>query len=231
MTSMNDEIFGKFVETLQTSIDLKKKINNSEENQLETLTGVIDNYLRYFLDLEVKETKRIRGAQPSSQVIFGSGTDEDELIKVLEKSLMELGIRFKRHKSSGSLDFFSIKNNTVPGLLQGRGHCLITIQSRFRDRGPVIKMECLRENQIVKVLDGKLETLTVVFWNGRSMSKSIFSPDSIDDLDKIEPDDSGLFNFELTARSGQKNMRIKADFTVTLNSGFILERITSLDRG
>jgi len=231
MTSINDEIFGKFVETLQTTIDLKNKINTSEENQLDMLTEVVDNYLRYFLDLEIKETKRIRGSQPSSQIIFSSKISEDKLISVIEKSLMELGIRFKRHKSPGSLDFFTIRNNTVPGLLQGRGNCLITLQSRFRDKGPVIKMECLRENQVVKVLDGKMETLTIIFWNGRSMSKSSFHLEDSSCIDNAEPDDSGLFNFELTSKNGQRNIRLKADFSLTLNGGFILERITSLDRG
>ena len=233
MNSRNEKVADDFLSKLQSELEHRKKVDLSEKEQLDAIMEVILNYLKYFSDLHIKSPKTINGKHP--HVIFDlPDTEVDDLIEVMEKSLMELGIRFKRHRFQGSLPLFSAKNNTVPNLLHGRGYFLITFSTRFKKGGSSLRIECLRENQVVKVLDGKLDNLTLVYWNGSGMSRTSFDPICEEETKKaidLPDDETGYVTIDLVARKGNKNLKAVGDFTLTLNDELILERITSLARG
>lgn len=230
MKSYSADILSDFIGKLEEELNIKNKIHKSEESQLQTIVSVFDNYLKYYCDLNPKGVRTIRGPHPSCIIEFYKNVDVEDVSACLRKSFMELGIRFKQHKFSGSLSMFSCKNNTVPGLLDGRGYFLVSFSDGFKGRGCSVKIECLRDNQVIKILDGKLENLTVVFWNGRGMSRSTFSASEIDPHIIPVCEETGLLNLELVS-TNRKNIKAKAEFTKTLNDGIILERITSIDRG
>jgi hypothetical protein len=233
MSIHQDKLVDDFLAKIESELEHKKKLNLSEKEQLETIIEVITNYLRYFAEVDVKEPKLIRGKHPHV-IIDAPKTDVEDLISAVEKLFMELGIRFKRHRFQGSLSLLSAKNNTVPGLVYGRGYFLVTPSTKFKTTGSTLRIECLRENQVVKVLDGKLDNLTLVYWNGRGMSRMAFDPVCEDEKKKaIEyPDDqTGFVTLDLVARKKEKNIKAVGDFTLTLNDELILERITSLARG
>lgn len=233
MGTQNEKVVDDFLSKIQSELEHKKKVDLSEREQLDAILDVVFNYLKYFSDLHIKSPKAINGKHP--HVIFDlPDTDVEELIVVMEKSLMELGIRFKRHRFQGSLPLFSAKNNTVPGLLHGRGYFLITFSTRFKKKGSNLKIECLRENQVVKVLDGKIDNLTLVYWNGSGMSRTAFDPICKEETKKameLPDDETGYVTIDLVARKKNKNLKAVGDFTLTLNDELILERITSLARG
>jgi hypothetical protein len=228
MRDPNETILDQFIQGLERELDLRNKIHISEQSQLETIGSILESYLKYFEDLKIKNIKHIKGLHPSVLLEFYKSTQIEEIVESVRKSLMELGIRFKQHKFPGSVVMFSCKNSTVPGLLDGRGYFLISFLSSFKSKGCSIKIECLRENQVIKVLDGKLESLSVVFWTGKSMNRTLLSP-----ADPIEgefiPDEDGILNVDLISSSGQ-NIKAKAEFSRSLNDGIILERITSVIR-
>jgi len=232
-THHNEKVVEDFLSKLQSELDHRKKVDLSEREQLDTIWEVLLNYLKYFSDINIKSPKIIGGKQP--HIVFDlPNTDVDKLISVMEKSLMELGVRFKRHRFQGSLPLFSAKNNTIPGLLHGRGYFLITFSTRFKKRGSTLKIECLRENQVVKVLDGKLDNLTLVYWNGSGMSRNSFDPICDKETKKameFPDDETGYVTIDLVARKSGKNIKAVGDFSLTLNDELILERITSLARG
>ncbi len=232
MSTHHGKLVDDFLAKVESEIEHKKKVNFSEIEQLETILDVI-NYLRYFAEIDVKEPKIIGGKHPHL-ILDIPKTDVDDLVHLVEKFLMELGIRFKRHRFQGSLPLLSAKNNTVPGLVYGRGYFLMTPSTKFKRKGSTLRIECLRENQVVKVLDGKLDNLTLVYWNGKGMSRMSFDPACEDEKKKaIEyPDDqTGFVTLDLVARKREKNLKAVGNFTLTLNDGLILERITSLARG
>jgi len=233
MSKHHEKLVDDFLAKVESEIEYKKKVNLSEIEQLETILDVVLNYLRYFADIEVKEPKVIGGKHPHL-ILDAPQTDVEDLIPIVEKLFMELGIRFKRHRFQGSLPLLSSKNNTVPGLVYGRGYFLVTPSTKFKRSGSTIRIECLRENQVVKILDGKLDNLTLVYWNGKGMSRMAFDPVCEDEKKKaIEyPDDqTGFVTLDLVARKKEKNLKAVGDFSLTLNDELILERITSLARG
>lgn len=229
MENLNDGILAKFIENLEQELDLRNKIHTSEQSQLETITSILENYLKYFTDLKIKNTKYIRGLHPSVILEFYKATQLEEIIEASKKSLMELGIKFKQHKFPGSVVMISCKSSTVPDLLDGRGHFLISFQSPFKSKGCSIKIECLRENQVVKVLDGKLESLSLVFWTGNSMSNAFISPGETPDQ-RFESEEDGILSLDLVSSRG-KVIKAKAQFSRSLNDGIILDKITSVVKG
>lgn len=229
--NMNDNnILSEFVERFEHEMNMRKKMTKSEEEQVASIGIVFENYIRYYSNLRIRSSKIIKGANPHYLMDFYKSEDVEEIMEALRKSFMELGVRFKHHRFSGSLGMFSCKNDTVPGLLEGRGYFLTSFSSGFKSRGPSIKIECLRENQVVKILDGKIDNLTLVYWNGRGMSRSTFLPrvNPTEDIDICE--ETGFLNVDLISTS-KRNVVAKGEFTMTLNDGLILERITSLDQG
>ncbi len=233
MSTHHGKLVDDFLAKVESEIEHKKKVNLSEIEQLETILDIVLNYLRYFAEIDVKEPKIIGGKHPHL-ILDIPKTDVDDLVPIVEKFLMELGIRFKRHRFQGSLPLLSAKNNTVPGLVYGRGYFLMTPSTKFKRKGSTLRIECLRENQVVKVLDGKLDNLTLVYWNGKGMSRMAFDPVCEDEKKRaIEyPDDqTGLVTLDLVARKREKNLKAVGNFTLTLNDELILERITSLARG
>lgn len=235
MSVHKEKVIDDFLSQIKSEIDHNKKVSLSEKEQLDSILEVILNYLKYFSEVNIKVPKVIGGKHP--HVIFDlPDTDVDNLMSIVEKSFMELGIRFKRHRFHGSLPLFSAKNNTVPGLLYGRGYFLLKFSTRFKNTGSSLKIECLRENQVVKVLDGKIDNLTLVYWNGTGMSRTFLDPICEDKKRKaieLPDDETGYVTIDLVSKKSGKNKNIKAvgDFTLTLNDELILERITSLDRG
>lgn len=233
MENINDKIFSDFILNFEKNIEHKKKINFSEEDQLNLIEEVYSNYLKYFTTANIKSSTLIRGKHPHVVVDF-LGSSVDEIIQFTEKSFMELGIRFKKHRFQGSFPLFSAKNSTVPGLLHGRGYYMFTFSEKFRSKGCSIKIECLRENQIVKVIDGKIDNLSLVFWNGRGMSRSSFDPlddEQVKQAMGLSDEETGIVSIELISKRGGKNLKVKGDFSLSLNDELILKRITSIDRG
>ena len=111
---------------------------------------------------------------------------------------------------------------------------MFTFSEKFRSSGASIKIECLRENQVVKILDGKIDNLSLVFWNGRGMSRTFFNPLDEEQTKQaldLSDEENGIVSIELISNSGGKNLKVKGDFSVTLNDQLILKRITSVDRG
>ncbi len=233
MNKHHEKLVEDFLAKIETDLEYMKKVNFSETEQLETILDVIINYLRYFADIQVKEPKLIKGKHPHL-ILDLPQTDADDIVRMVEKIFMEFGIRFKRHRFQGSLPLLSAKNSTVPGLVYGRGYFLVSPSTKFKKSGCTLRIECLRENQVVRILDGKLDNLTLVYWNGRGMSRMAFDPVCEEEKKKaIEyiGDQTGFVTLDLVSRKGNKNLKAVGDFTLTLNDELILERITSLDRG
>ena len=232
MNSSNDKVISDFVSKFEMNLEHKRKVNFSEEEQIDAILEVYTNYIKYFSEVHIKHPTVIKGKHPYVILDFPEA-DVDKVMSLTEKSFMELGIRFKRHRFSGSLPIFSAKNNSVPGLLYGRGYFMLTFSRNFKRNGAHLKIECLRENQMVKVLDSKLNNLTLVYWNGTGMSRTTFNPgDDKNSKNQVSyPDDDGLVSIELISNRKGKNVKVRGDFSVTLNDEFILERITSIDRG
>lgn len=226
-----NNILAEFVERFEHEMNLRKKMHKSEEEQVVFIGNVFENYVRYYSDLKIRSSKTIKGANPHYIMDFYKSENVDDIMESLRRSFMELGVRFKQHRFSGSLNMFSCKNDTVPGLLEGRGYFLTSFSAGFKSRGPSVKIECLRENQVVKILDGKIDNLTLVYWNGRGMSRSTFMPDVNSLTGEVDIcEDTGLLNVDLISTS-RKRVVARGEFTRTLNDGLILERITSIDRG
>jgi hypothetical protein len=233
MENINDRVVSDFISKFEKNIELQKKINLSEEDQLNVILDVYSNYLKYFSDLKIKSQSLIKGKHPHVIIDFPN-IDVEDLISRSEKAFMELGVRFKRHRFQGSLPILSAKNSTVPGLLHGRGYFMFTFSEKFRSSGSSLKIECLRENQVVKVLDGKIDNLSLVFWNGRGMSRTQFNPldeDQTKQAMDLSDEENGIVSIELISNRGGKNLKVKGDFSVTLNDQLVLKRITSIDRG
>lgn len=233
MENINDKIVSDFISKFEKDIELKKKINFSEEEQLSVILDVYSNYLKYFSDINIKASTLLKGKHPHILLDLPE-TTVDDLINITEKAFMELGIRFKRHRFQGSLPLFSGKNGSVPGLLHGRGYFMFTFSEKFNSKGSSLKIECLRENQVVKVIDGKIDNLSIVFWNGKGMSRNCFDPldeDQVKQALELSDEETGIVSIELISSRGGKNLKVKGDFSVTLNDQLILKRITSIDRG
>lgn len=233
MEKINEKILSDFLSNFEKNIELKKQINFSEEDQLHQIEEVYSNYIKYFTEINIKSSTLLRGKHPHIVLDFHENS-VDDIILLTEKAFMELGVRFKRHRFQGSLPIFSAKNSSVPGLLHGRGYFMFTFSEKFRSKGSSVKIECLRENQVVKVIDGKIDNLSLVFWNGKGMSRTCFDPldeDQVKQALELSDEETGIVSIELISSSGGKNLKAKGDFSVTLNDQLILKRITSIDRG
>ena len=107
---------------------------------------------------------------------------------------------------------------------------MISLVSRRSDHRIGLKLESLRENQIIRTLDCKFENLTLVVWNGKSMTRSTFTSDPVNLEEKV-PTEDGYFNLELISDSIKSPLKIKGDFSLSINKVLILERITEIARG
>ena len=229
MKSGKDSLLSTFIENFEKEIDLKGKIHVSEHNQLAKIAESFQNYLLE-IPMDTKPTKVVGGNHPVAYFDFKKKISDDAMIECVCEYFKSSSIAYRKHKFNGSYPIFSIKNNTVPGLVEGRGYSMVSFVSRGSDLKIGIKLESLRENQIIRTLDGKFENLTLVVWNGRSMTKSTFTSAQIN-LEEEVPTDEGYFNLELISDSIKSPLRIKGDFSLSLNEGLILERITEIARG
>lgn len=229
MKSGKDSLLSTFIENFEKEIDLKGKIHVSEHNQLAKIAESFQNYLLQ-IPIDIKPTKVVGGNHPVAYFDFKKKVSDDAMIECVCEYFKSSSIAYRKHKFNGSYPIFSIKNNTIPGLVEGRGYSMISFVSRGSDLKVGIKLESLRENQIIRTLDVKFENLTLVVWNGRSMTKSTFTPALIN-LEEELPTDEGYFNLELISDNIKSPLRIKGDFSLSLSEGLILERITEIARG
>jgi len=229
MKKSNDNLLSSFIENFEKEIDFKSKVHVSEHNQLAKIAELFEVFA-HGISLEVKPIKVVGGNNPVAYFDFKTKLSEDQAIDHLFTFFKRLGIAAKKHKFEGSYPIFSIRNNTVPGLIEGTGYSMFSFVSRGADNKISIKLESLRENQIIRTLDSKFINLTLVVWNGRSMSKSTFCiPDDIN-LEERVPTEDGFFNIQLISNSSKSVLKIKGDFSVSLSEGLILERITEIAR-
>lgn len=229
MKSGKDSLLSTFIENFEKEIDLKGKIHLSEHNQLAKIAESFQNYVLE-IPMDIKPTKVVGGNHPVAYFDFKKKASDDAMIECVGEYFKSSSIAYRKHKFNGSYPIFSIKNNTIPGLVEGRGYSMISFVSRGSDLKVGIKLESLRENQIIRTLDGKFENLTLVVWNGRSMTESTFTPALIN-LEEELPTDEGYFNLELISDNIKSPLRIKGDFSLSLSEGLILERITEIARG
>lgn len=221
-------VLEEFLENFKGEMDLKKKTIYSNEDQLVGISKVILEYLKYHDNFVLGEPKSINSANgPAVYIEIKNPINLDQILEGLEDSMSGLGISYKKHNYKNSLPLFSAKNNTVPGVIYGRGSFLITLQTQSHKKSYLMKIECLVENQLIKVLDGDLKNLTIVFWNGRSMSKSIFVlPSEISDKDNEE----NPFSLDLISNHPKNPYKISGQFYKSLNDSILLEKITSIER-
>lgn len=229
MKSGKDSLLSTFIENFEKEIDLRGKLHISEHNQLAKIAESFENYL-LGIPVDIKPTKIAGGNHPVAYFDFKKKVSDDTMIDCVCGYFKSSSIAYRKHKFYGSYPIFSIKNNTIPGLVEGRGYSMVSFVSKGSDFKIGIKLESLRENQIIRTLDGKFENLTLVVWNGRSMTKSTFTPAQIN-LEEELPTDEGYFNLELISDNIKSPLRIKGDFSLSLSEGLILERITEIARG
>lgn len=229
MKSNPNNLLNAFIENFKEELDLKDKVHISENNQLGKVTEYLHNYLS-ILNFEIKDVKITGGNNPVAYLDTKKKIREDLLIKSVFDYFKSFSIVFKKHKFSGCRPLFSLKNNTIPGLVEGRGYCLISFVSKMPDSKIRIKIEPLKETQVIKILDAKYKNLTLVLWNGRTMIKSNFVPEKIN-LEEEIPTHEGFFNIELKSDSPKIPIKIKGDFYLSSDQDLILEKITDIARG
>lgn len=223
------DVVENFLENFKEEIDLKIKTHNSNEEQLLEISKIFIEYLKYHDSFILGEQKVVNSANgPCSYIEIKSPEDSSVLLNGIQDSLIELGVNFKRHNFKGSLPLFSVKNSSFPGILYGRGSSLISLQSPTTKKTYILKIECLAENQLVKVLDGNIENLTIAFWTGKSVSRTIFrvSTDLIDD----DIEEERIFSLNLVSEHPKNPYKITGMFYKTLNDSLILDKITSINR-
>jgi hypothetical protein len=223
------DVLGEFLENFKEEMDFKKKTYSSNEEQLLEISKVLLEDLKYQSNFLIGEPKLVDSSKgPSVYVDVKDPQDSCKVFTGIEDSLKGLNISYKKHIFKGSLPIFSAKNNSVPGIVYGRGNFLITIQSQSHKNSYLLKIECLSENQLIKVLDGNIKNLTIVFWNGRGMSRSSFilPPESVED--NIE--EESFFSLDLVSSHPKNPYKITGQFYKTLNDSIILEKITSIER-
>lgn len=223
------DVLGDFLENFKDEIDFKIKTNHSNEEQLLEISRILIEYLKYQDSFVLCDPKVVNSSLgPSVYLEIKTPQDSLQIIEGIEESLIGLDISFKKHNFKGSLPVFSAKNNTVPGVVFGRGNFLITLQTQSHKNSHLLKMECLAENQLIKVLDGNISNLTIVFWNGKGMSRSSF----ILPQDKIKEtlDEENLFSLNLVSVHPKNPYKITGQFYKSLNDSIILDKITSIER-
>ena len=132
MKSAKDSLLSTFIENFEKEIDLKGKIHISEHNQLAKIAESFQNYLSE-MSLEIKPVKVVGGNHPVAYFDFKKKVSDDTLINWVCEYFKSSSIAFRKHKFNGSYPLFSLKNNTIPGLVEGRGHSMISFVSRGSD--------------------------------------------------------------------------------------------------
>jgi hypothetical protein len=216
-----------FIEDFEREIEMKSKIISSEKNQLIKITRCFQESLT----VDIKPTRVTEGDHPVAYIKFKKKLSDRTMSEIIENFLAELGIVFRKHKFKDCFPFYSLKNNSVPGLLEGRGFSLFSIVSQGLPDSLAIKIEFLKENQVIRVLDANLENLTVVVWNGRSMSRSTFCSETPFIDFEGSRDNDGPINLELVSTGKSNSFKIKADFFLSHNGSLYLEKITEIGRG
>ena len=219
-----------FIEDFEKEIEMKSKIISSEKNQLVKIAREFEHFLNE-ISIDIKPTKVTEGDHPVAYIKFRKKLADQVIVELIEKFFRKFGSTFKKHKFKDCFPFFSLKNNSVPGLLEGRGYSLFSIVSQGPSDSLAVKIEFLKEHQIIKILDAKIDNLTVVLWNGKSMSRSLFVGENpLIDEDFVNQYD-GLVNLELVSNAKTNTFKIKADFYLSVTEGLILEKITEIARG
>jgi hypothetical protein len=219
-----------FIEDFEKEIEMKSKIISSEKNQLIKIAREFEHFLNE-IPIDIKPTKVTEGDHPVAYIKFRKKLSDQIIVEYIEKFFQKFGATSKKHKFKDCFPFFSLKNNSVPGLLEGRGYSLFSIVSQGTADSLAVKIEFLKENQIIRILDAKIDNLTLVLWNGRSMSRSLFVGENLEIDEDFVSQYDGIVNLELVSNAKTNPFKIKADFYLSTTEGLILEKITEIARG
>jgi|LakMenE01Jun11ns_1017448.scaffolds.fasta_scaffold9829490_2 hypothetical protein len=225
MSKYTVDLLTGFVENFEKEIHFKNKVEMSHHSQIGKIGIQLENYFCQ-TGVELKPSKLAAGPNPTLHVKFRRKFSDSSLAKNLIEFFVENGIKFKQHVHSGSFPLFTIKNDTIPGLLEGVGYSLFSIYAPSPTGYLGIKLEILTPNQIVKILDSKLENLSLLIWNGRTLKKSTFefTPD-------IETEfSSAVLDLELISASKSNPIRIRANFTKSSLLGYTLDKILEIQK-
>jgi len=225
MSKYKVDLLTGFVENFEEEIHLKNKIEMSHFSQVGKIGIQLENYL-FKIGMDLKPTKLAAGPNPTLHVKFRRKLSDSFLAETLIRFFVERGIKFKQHLHSGSFPLFTVKNDTVPGLLEGVGYSLFSIYSPSSSGFLGIKLEILTTNQIVKILDSKLANLTLLIWTGRTLKKSSFA----NTHNITEENNSDFLDLELVSESKSNPIRIKANFTKSSLLGYTLEKILEIQK-
>ena len=225
MSKYKVDLLTGFVENFQQEIHLKNKIEMSHFSQVGKIGIQLENYL-FKIGMDLKPTKLAAGPNPTLHVKFRRKLSDSFLTETLIGFFVESGIKFKQHLHSGSFPLFTVKNDTVPELLEGVGYSLFSIYSPSSTGFLGIKLEILTTNQIVKILDSELANLTLLIWTGRTLKKSSFAITH----NIPEENSSDFLDLELVSESKSNPIRIKANFTKSSLLGYTLEKILEIQK-
>ena len=225
MSKYKVDLLTGFVENFEEEIHLKNKIEMSHFSQVGKIGIQLENYL-FKIGMDLKPTKLAAGPNPTLHVKFRRKLSDSFLAETLIGFFVESGIKFKQHLHSGSFPLFTVKNDTVPELLEGVGYSLFSIYSPSSTGFLGIKLEILTTNQIVKILDSKLANLTLLIWTGRTLKKSSFAITH----NIPEENSSDFLDLELVSESKSNPIRIKANFTKSSLLGYTLEKILEIQK-
>jgi len=225
MSKYKVDLLTGFVENFEEEIHLKNKIEMSHFSQVGKIGIQLENYL-FKIGMDLKPTKLAAGPNPTLHVKFRRKLSDSFLAETLIGFFVESGIKFKQHLHSGSFHLFTVKNDTVPELLEGVGYSLFSIYSPSSTGFLGIKLEILTTNQIVKILDSKLANLTLLIWTGRTLKKSSFAITH----NIPEENSSDFLDLELVSESKSNPIRIKANFTKSSLLGYTLEKISEIQK-
>jgi hypothetical protein len=225
MSKYKVDLLTGFVENFEQEIHLKNKIEMSHFSQVGKIGIQLENYL-FKIGMDLKPTKLAAGPNPTLHVKFRRKLSDSFLAETLIGFFVESGIKFKQHLHSGSFPLFTVKNDTVPELLEGVGYSLFSIYSPSSTGFLGIKLEILTTNQIVKILDSKLANLTLLIWTGRTLKKSSFAITH----NIPEENSSDFLDLELVSESKSNPIRIKANFTKSSLLGYTLEKISEIQK-
>lgn len=224
---MNNNLLDGFLSNFETEFRHRQKLDKSDADQLVSMETIFRNYITEHSILVIQNIKFIKNPNPFLNFRFSNDTDIDIVISVFEKMLIELGIQYRKNRFFKSLPLFSIANNTIPGLPEGRGYSMIKFSDSIDNSAVYARVECLRENQIIKILDSRLDGLMLTWWNGNSMSRCTFKPKRIDYI-KLA-DINGIVKIPVISNRKNKNIEIVAEFQVSHSNSFTLKNILSVN--
>lgn len=225
MAKYTVDLLTAFVDNFEAEIHFKNKIEASHYSQVGKIGLQLENYLHQS-GIELKPTKLSIGSNPTAHIKFRRKLSDSVLSEILMEFFRVHKIDFKKHQHPGSLPLFTIRNDTVPELLEGVGHSLFSIYAPSPNSYLSIKLEVLDPNQIVKILDSKLENLSLLIWNGGSLKKFTFgfTRDTSAELD------TEILDLELISESKLNPIRIRANFTKSSLLGYTLEKILEIQK-